>query len=67
RILLNNQLQTQASGSVLTWEIQASGPAHMSYWTAIARIDGVEYGRGVGPSRRAAQDSAATYVLQAIK
>ncbi|KAF9245723.1 hypothetical protein BU15DRAFT_40520, partial [Melanogaster broomeanus] len=67
RQALNNYLQEVCKNTRrLTWEISQEGPNHRPTWLAIAYLDGVEWGRGQGPSRGAAMEAAAGCVLNAL-
>jgi len=67
RMELNNVLQRNKALGQLKWEdIPAHG--HQGPWTAIARINDVEYGRGEGNSRDEAREAAAHVAyLQVIR
>ncbi|EGN94532.1 hypothetical protein SERLA73DRAFT_126018 [Serpula lacrymans var. lacrymans S7.3] len=63
---LNNLLQQiygpQAT-AVLTWECDPRGPSHNEVWTCVAKIKGIEYGRGEGRSKDAGKELAAKIAL----
>ncbi|KZT08417.1 uncharacterized protein LAESUDRAFT_811503 [Laetiporus sulphureus 93-53] len=67
RMQLNNWLQANSKRNALTWDVSTSGPKHAPTWTAIAYIDGVQYGRGTGVSRNVATEIAAEQTLTALK
>ncbi|OSX66567.1 hypothetical protein POSPLADRAFT_1133052, partial [Postia placenta MAD-698-R-SB12] len=67
RMQLNNWLQNRyRSTDLLTWNTSPSGQRHNAVWTAVAYINGVEYGRGTGPSQGAAKEVAAQKALDAL-
>ncbi|KAF9237147.1 kinase-like domain-containing protein [Melanogaster broomeanus] len=67
RIVLNNYLQEVCRDTQrLTWDVSGKGPGHMVTWLGIAYLDGVEWGRGQGPSRGAAMEAAAERVLNKL-
>ncbi|KAF9225381.1 hypothetical protein BS17DRAFT_778523 [Gyrodon lividus] len=64
---LNNHLQAVWRNTRrLTWEKSHDGPGHRPTWLAIAYLDGIEWGRGEGPSCGAATEAAAANVLNAL-
>jgi len=64
---LNNWLQANMTHNALTWEAQQSGLRHAPTWVAVAKIKGVEYGRGSGASQGAAKEAAAYQALAALR
>ncbi|KAH9931907.1 uncharacterized protein B0H18DRAFT_1116152 [Fomitopsis serialis] len=67
RMELNNVWQSNKALGPLAWEdIPAHG--HQGPWTAIVRINGIEFGSGGGNSRDDAREAAAHVAyLQVIK
>ncbi len=58
------QERVQKSGGAVTYEIvDESGPEHMKIYTAACLIDGSEYMRGSGGSKKAAEQEAAYRTL----
>ncbi|MDL2220582.1 ribonuclease III [Eubacteriales bacterium OttesenSCG-928-N14] len=47
--------------------IEQSGPAHERHFVCAVSVDGVEYGRGEGSSKRAAEQQAAKMALEALQ
>ncbi|KAN0084122.1 hypothetical protein V8E55_007626 [Tylopilus felleus] len=64
--LLLRRLQTLDSDHIddrINWVTAASGPLQRPTYTALFYLDGVEIGRGAGPTRGAAKESAAARAL----
>ncbi|KAF7326434.1 C6 finger domain [Mycena sanguinolenta] len=58
---LNNT--AQAYGWVVSYETSWSGPQVNPWWTAIAYVNNIEYGRGYGGSKESARENASKEVL----
>ncbi|KZT08420.1 uncharacterized protein LAESUDRAFT_811506 [Laetiporus sulphureus 93-53] len=67
RMNLNNWLQANMSTSVLEWEYASHGTGRAIMWTAVAFVNGFEYGRGTAASKGAAMDIAAQQALSALQ
>ncbi|KAH8982434.1 hypothetical protein EDB92DRAFT_1952324 [Lactarius akahatsu] len=67
---LNNFLQGHPSGNLTTqfsWEMKTDGPNHQITHHAVAKLRGVEIGRGKGVSMGLAKREAANIALQRLK
>jgi len=66
RLMLNNYIQRNPAAGALTWDCTSIGPRHAPEWTVIARINGVEYGRGVAQNQGVAKEAAAQQACAAL-
>ncbi|KAJ3559003.1 hypothetical protein NM688_g611 [Phlebia brevispora] len=66
RMQLNNLLQRSYGTHALTWATNQTGPQHSTPWTAVAYINGVEYGRGSGWTQGDAKEQAAGLAYPAL-
>ncbi|KIY72589.1 hypothetical protein CYLTODRAFT_486235 [Cylindrobasidium torrendii FP15055 ss-10] len=64
---LNNYLQALGRPAALNWLETQAGPEQAPTWTCIAKIDGVEYGRGQGGRKFIARDAASDQALARLR
>jgi len=50
----------------LVWSTKHEGPHHAPTWEATAIVNGVEYGKGTGPTQGQAKESAARMALETL-
>jgi ribonuclease-3 len=61
------ELAARRFGPVLpVYEVDASGPDHAKHFDAIVRIEGREWGRGAGRSKKQAEQAAAAAAIAAL-
>ncbi|KAJ7882448.1 hypothetical protein B0H13DRAFT_927917 [Mycena leptocephala] len=64
RFALNNAVHQW--GQALRYKDSQTGPSNNPQWTSVVYLNNIEHGRGVGPSKGAARESAAKRALVAL-
>ncbi|KAF9015771.1 hypothetical protein BDZ89DRAFT_1141950 [Hymenopellis radicata] len=64
---LNNYLQSKHKTTSLSWIETPTGPQTEIVWVVVAKIDGVERGRGTGAQKYVAKDNAANQTIAYLK
>ncbi|KZT21392.1 hypothetical protein NEOLEDRAFT_1139508 [Neolentinus lepideus HHB14362 ss-1] len=64
KMRLNNKIQQNEIVGRLKYETFSKGPNHEQTWISIATLDDVEWGRGEGPTRLAAENQASYQVVR---
>ncbi|KAG2076778.1 hypothetical protein BDR04DRAFT_1148506 [Suillus decipiens] len=70
RTKLNNELQKMYGPSTsdhFRWEFDRQGPANDPTWHATIFIDDMNYGQASSPTKRGAQDEAASIAYNKLK
>ncbi|TFK53659.1 hypothetical protein OE88DRAFT_1268076 [Heliocybe sulcata] len=65
KMMLNNKIAQREIMGRLEYETTSKGPKHDQTWTSIARLNGIEYGRGTGRTKLAAENAASYRVCEA--
>lgn len=63
---LNNLLQITLGTNTLTWEEYQDGPQHIADWVCVAKVKGIEYGRGRAHGRGDAKEQASYQAYVAV-
>ncbi|KZT64580.1 hypothetical protein DAEQUDRAFT_769571 [Daedalea quercina L-15889] len=66
RMELNNIVQKNKALGEVKWDKDYSPHGHQGPWTAVVRINGVEYGTGQGSSKDAAREVAAKMAYEEV-